>query len=77
MGNALIKQVGAHSRTYPLVQPRVRTHLGEGALVYATEDGYLGVRLDGETRVDEYPVAWCTRLDLAAPVQAAQLAVAA
>jgi hypothetical protein len=54
--NMLIKREGGHLRAYPLtsVPVRVATNLGPGALVYATDDGFLGCRLDGETRVDEY-----------------------
>ncbi|MDQ1446771.1 MAG: hypothetical protein QOI20_3235 [Acidimicrobiaceae bacterium] len=33
---------------------RCTTHLGAGRLVYVTEDGWCGVQLDGEKRVDEY-----------------------
>lgn len=65
MENALvITQVGAHQRAYPAsATVRVATHLGEGVLVYATDDGYIGVQLDGETRIDEYLAEWVTRLD--------------
>lgn len=73
MGNALIKHEGGKYRSYPLSQTRVRTHLGDGAIVYADEDGYLGIRLDGETRIDEYLPEWCTRLDVAAPAAPVQL----
>lgn len=38
---------------------RIRTNSGTGNLVYVTDDLYLGVRLDGETRVDEYRTAAC------------------
>lgn len=53
MENALIKTIDGRRRTYFLAQPRVTTHLGTGALVYATDDRCLGVRLDGETRLEE------------------------
>ena len=49
-------------RAYPQAAARVRTSCGLGALVYATDDGWLGVRLDGERRVDEYPARECARL---------------
>jgi hypothetical protein len=38
------------------VQPRVTSMWGAGVMVYAKSDGWVGIRLDGETRVDEYPV---------------------
>jgi len=38
---------------------RIRTNSGTGNLVYVTDDLYLGVRLDGETRVDEYAPEIC------------------
>ncbi len=38
---------------------RIRTNCGTGNLVYVTDDLYLGVRLDGETRVDEYAPEIC------------------
>ena len=49
-------------RAYPNVIARVRTTCGPGVIVYATDDGWLGVRLDGERRVDEYPARECARL---------------
>lgn len=55
MENALIKTIDGRRRTYPLSQPRVTTLRGAGLLVYGTSDGWCGVRLDGEVRVDEYP----------------------
>jgi hypothetical protein len=39
---------------------RIRTNCGTGNLVYVTEDFYLGVRLDGETRIDEYRSSACS-----------------
>jgi hypothetical protein len=38
---------------------RIRTNCGTGNLVYVTDDLYLGVKLDGETRIDEYHSAAC------------------
>lgn len=35
---------------------RVTTWCGVGTLQYTKPGGWLGVKLDGETRVDEYPV---------------------
>ena len=69
----VIAQVGAHQRAYPTGNDpiRVRTHLGDGALVYTTDDGYIGVRLDGEARVDEYLAEWVTRPDGARLLEAA------
>jgi hypothetical protein len=54
MDNVLLAQVGGRLRAYPVNPVRVATHLGEGQLVYATDDNWFGVRLDGERRVDEY-----------------------
>lgn len=36
---------------------RVRSMWGSGQLRYLTDDGHVGVQLDGETRVDEYSAA--------------------
>ena len=49
-------------RAYPQAAARVRTSCGLGVVVYGTDDGWLGVRLDGERRVDEYPARECARL---------------
>jgi hypothetical protein len=43
------------NRAYPTAEIRVQGIWGQGRLVYATRDGWCGVQLDGETRVDEYP----------------------
>ena len=48
-------------RAYPQAAARVRTSCGLGVVVYGTDDGWLGVRIDGERRVDEFPAtdsAW-------------------
>lgn len=39
----------------PTSPQRCVTGAGAGALLYATDDGWVGVRLDGETRADEWP----------------------
>ncbi|HKP08306.1 MAG TPA: hypothetical protein VJU58_13720 [Microbacterium sp.] len=54
MGNALLTVSGGHRRAYPLDLVRVVTHLGAGRLVYVSDDRWIGVQLDGESRVDEY-----------------------
>lgn len=42
-------------RAFVLDRPRVRLSTGEqGELVYVTRDGWLGVRVDGERRIDEW-----------------------
>jgi hypothetical protein len=74
--NMLIKREGGHLRAYPLTSLRVKNHIGSGALVYATDDGWLGVQLDGETRIDEYPVAVCRSVDGAADLAELIAAVA-
>jgi hypothetical protein len=51
MTNLLIKD----SKAYPTETIRVDGMWGNGRLVYVTEDGWCGICLDGETRVDEYP----------------------
>jgi hypothetical protein len=50
------------SRTlaYPIEPIRVTGMWGSGRIVYATDDGWIGVCLDGETRVDEYPAEHLT-----------------
>lgn len=40
---------------YPQDEIRVTGMWGNGRLIYVTEDGWCGVQLDGETRIDEYP----------------------
>ena len=45
-----------HDRLQLASDLRVLTHLGAGVLVSLTDDGWCEVQLDGETRVDEYPV---------------------
>jgi hypothetical protein len=40
---------------YPQDEIRVDGMWGMGRLIYVTEDGWCGIRLDGETRIDEYP----------------------
>ena len=39
-----------------IIGKRVTTMQGAGTALYLTRDGWIGVRLDGETRVDEYPI---------------------
>lgn len=60
MESIVIKSAGGRRRAYPAVSPRVQTHIGSGRLIYGTDDGYLGVQLDGETRIDEYPAELVT-----------------
>lgn len=48
-------QNAVRERWYPQAQVRITSMWGDGVLVYLTSDGFVGVRLDGETRVDEYP----------------------
>ena len=42
---------------------RVTSMWGSGQLIYATNDGWVGVRLDGECGVYEYPAAHINRVD--------------
>lgn len=50
-------QRNGHARIAPLhAVIRVLTHLGPGVLVTVTDDAWVEVRLDGETRCDEYPI---------------------
>lgn len=51
MTNLLIKD----GKAYPTDEIRVDGMWGNGRLVYVTEDGWCGIMLDGETRIDEYP----------------------
>lgn len=57
--------LGTDGRTYPTNTIRVRTTCGDGVLVYGTADGFCGVQLDGETRVDEYAAEHVTTLAVA------------
>jgi hypothetical protein len=41
---------------------RVETTCGIGTVRYIKPDGWLGVQLDGEKRVDEYPAEHCTEV---------------
>lgn len=54
----LLKQLSSGGPTVVtlLSTVRVSTPDGAGTLIYLRQDGYLGVRLDGETRVDEWAV---------------------
>ncbi|HKQ66012.1 MAG TPA: hypothetical protein VJZ73_13440 [Methylomirabilota bacterium] len=45
-----------HARIEPCTPVRVTTHLGAGVLVSVTDDAWVEVQLDGETRQDEYPI---------------------
>lgn len=45
---------------YPQDEIRVDGMWGNGRLIYVTEDGWCGVRLDGEERIDEYPAQYLT-----------------
>ena len=38
----------------------IATIHGAGRAVYLTSDGYVGVQLDGEGRIDEYPLGQCS-----------------
>lgn len=40
-------------RLYFLTPVSVSTHMGDGVAVYVNQDGYVGVRLNGETRIEE------------------------
>lgn len=51
----LLKTVDGHVRAYPVAEVAVTSVWGAGRLVYATDDGFVGLQLDGETRIDEYP----------------------
>jgi hypothetical protein len=55
MENALIKTEGGRRRAVPLATIRIATHIGDGTVRYLTEDGWVGVHLDGDPdgRVDE------------------------
>lgn len=48
MESIVIKRVGRHERAYPpsSTHIRVRCHLGNAAVRYVTDDGYLGVHVD-------------------------------
>lgn len=43
---------------YPCNEVRSSGMWGNGTLIYVTPDGYCGIVLDGETRIDEYPAEW-------------------
>lgn len=55
MDMLITTEANARRKAYPLTSHRVTSRWGTGRLVYATSDGYVGLELDGETRVDEYP----------------------
>lgn len=48
---------------YPALEVRVVSGWGAGRLVYATDDGWFAVQLDGESRIDEYPAQYWRRVD--------------
>jgi hypothetical protein len=49
-----------HKRAYLTQALQVATPCGAGQLVYITDDGFAGVQLAGETRIDEYSLAHLT-----------------
>lgn len=51
--NARLAELGITPLT---VGARVRSMWGVGVVTYMRDDGWVGVRLDGERRVDEYPI---------------------
>lgn len=60
MPDALLSPCGNKLRAYLVgAKTHVATLGGTGLLVYLTSDGYLGVRLAGESRVDEWPAEQC------------------
>ena len=72
MTNFLLKNGNA----YPCTEVRTDGMWGMGTLIYVTPDGYCGVMMDGETRIDEYPAEHLNIVEVAdQAVQA--LAVAA
>jgi hypothetical protein len=52
---SLLKTRGTRQLAYSAQPARATGIWGSGRVVYATDDGWVGVCLDGETRVDEYP----------------------
>jgi hypothetical protein len=44
-----------NGNAYPCTEVRTSGMWGNGTLIYVTPDGYCGIMLDGETRIDEYP----------------------
>lgn len=58
MQNLLLKRDSLGNRLLAYLTKKVMVHTtqGIGELVYGTQDGYCGVRLLGETRIDEYPM---------------------
>jgi hypothetical protein len=72
MTNFLLKNGNA----YPMTEVRTDGMWGMGTLIYVTPDGFCGVMMDGETRIDEYPAEHLNIVEIAdEAVQA--LAVAA
>lgn len=61
MTNLLIKD----GKAYPSDEIRVDGMWGNGRLIYVTEDGWCGIRLDGEERIDEYPAEHLDIVDIA------------
>ena len=58
--NVLLARRGNRQLAYAIgATIRIRTTCGTGNLIYVTDDLHLGVRLDGETRIDEYDAAHC------------------
>lgn len=63
-----------NGNAYPMADVRTSGMWGTGRLIYVTPDGYCGVMLDGETRIDEYPAE---HLDIGDVASEALVALAA
>jgi hypothetical protein len=63
-----------NGNAYPMADVRTAGMWGTGRLIYVTPDGYCGVMLDGETRIDEYPAE---HLDIGETASEALVALAA
>lgn len=53
--DGMIAHHDGHRRFYPAESIEVISMWGRGKLISVTADGYAEVRLEGETRRDEYP----------------------
>lgn len=53
--DGMIAHRNGHKRFVPAESIRVTSMWGQGQLVSVTADGWAEVRMDGESRLDEYP----------------------
>ncbi len=63
VATTLLKTVQSRLRAYPVgATLPIRCHLGLGQLIHLTRCGFAGVKLIGETRIEEVPLTCLVKL---------------